>query len=257
MNQLAIDRVLQATCIAQAEHHTQLSSTQDRVQAIAQETATANLRLPLLIVADQQTSGRGRGGNAWWTGHGSLAFSLLFEPAFFGLDKKPIPQASLAASVAVIDAVSAWVGEHIIGLHWPNDVFVADRKLAGILIDVLPDGRHLLGLGLNVNNSVAAAPEEVRVRATSLLQLAGHELNRTDVLIAVLNALESAMRQLARHPETLGQRFDELCLQIGRELTIESAARQTTGRCAGIAPDGALLLDTLSGRQMFYSGVLR
>ncbi len=73
-----------------------------------------------------------------------------------------MPLRSLAAGVAVVSAVRPAIAPQQVGLHWPNDVFVGPRKLAGILIDVLADGRHILGIGLNVNNSLADAPDDVR-----------------------------------------------------------------------------------------------
>ncbi len=247
-----VPRLLADCKLASVEYRGSLPSTQDRAHQLAADGKT-----PLLVVADAQTAGRGRGGNRWWTGGGSLAFSLLIDPVAHGLPRQPVSQASLAAGIALIDAVSVWLGDTIIGLHWPNDVFAAGRKLAGILIDVLPDGRHIVGVGLNVNNTFSAAPDEVRLRATSLIELSGQTLDRTEILILFLRAFEGMLAQLATNPAELGCRFDRCCLQIGHDLTIELANRRTTGRCAGIAPDGALLLDTLSGRQKFYSGVLR
>jgi len=144
-----------------------------------------------------------------------------------------------------------------VGLHWPNDVFAAGKKLAGILIDVLPNGQHIVGIGLNVNNSLHGAPEDVRARATSLGELSGRTFDRTALLLELLRNLEGAVRESAAAPEEFGRRFQELCLQLGHELTIEAGGRQSVGRCAGIAADGALLLETASGWEKFYSGVLR
>jgi BirA family biotin operon repressor/biotin-[acetyl-CoA-carboxylase] ligase len=248
---------LQARCNWPVEYHDSLSSTQDRAHRLADATPAAGCSLPQVIIAEQQSAGRGRGTNLWWTGAGSLAVSILFDPDYFGLGKQPLPQSALAAGVAVIDAVSQYSHPHHPGLHWPNDVFVAGRKLSGILIDVRPDGRHVLGIGLNVNNSMATAPEEVRTRAISLIELAGQPVDRVDVLVGLTQQLDVAFRRLAADAELFGMQFDPLCLQAGNELLVETAGRRVSGRCAGIATDGALLLDTFSGRQRIYSGVLR
>jgi BirA family biotin operon repressor/biotin-[acetyl-CoA-carboxylase] ligase len=167
----------------------------------------------------------------------------------------------LAVGVAVVDTASELLagqldGLHVVGLHWPNDVFVSERKLAGILIDVLPDGRHVIGIGLNVNNSLAGAPTEVRRRATTLKELTGTHFDRTGVLLSLLANLEHALRQTHEDRAWLARRFDELCLQTGKPLTIEVGSQRTSGICAGIAADGALLLDTATGRQRFVCGVL-
>ena len=252
-----VSRLLAESMLAGIEYLPSVGSTQDYVQGLVANQTFNNEQLPLLVIADEQTAGRGRGTNRWWTGQGSLAFTLLLDPQQFGLPNRPVPQASLAVGVAVIDTIQKWIEPLPIGLHWPNDVFAAGRKLSGILIDVLPDSRHIVGVGLNVNNAFAAAPAEVRDRATSLLDLSGRRFDRTEVLLAFLTNLERTLTQLAVDPELLGDRFADLCLQVGHDLTIESSGRKTSGRCAGIDRDGALLLDTFNGRQKIYSGVLR
>jgi BirA family biotin operon repressor/biotin-[acetyl-CoA-carboxylase] ligase len=254
-DQLIHERLATNCLIARVEYHATLPSTQDRAIEVARSGDPGDL--PLLVVAEEQTAGRGRGSNRWWTGRGSLAFSLLFDPADWALSRHPSPERSLAAAVAIIETVQRYLPNHVVGLHWPNDVFVSDKKLAGVLIDVLPQGQHVVGIGLNVNNTFHHAPDDVRHRATSLCDLAGHPLDRTTLLVSLLENLEAAMREVAADPENFGRRFHERCLQLGRELTIEAGNRRTTGRCAGIAPDGALLLETPRGGQKFYSGVLR
>ena len=209
-----------------------------------------------MVLADEQTAGRGRGANLWWTGSGSLAFSLLFDPAMRGIERRYYPLISLAAAIAIVETAAALLSRVDVGLHWPNDVFVAERKLAGVLIEAMPDGRHVLGIGCNVNNAISAAPREVTGIATSLVDLTGREHSRGDLLLALLERLDARIDELARSPESLGRRADELCLQHGRQLTIRLGQRETVGVCAGIADDGALVLDTAHGRQSFYSGVL-
>ncbi len=213
--------------------------------------------LPLLIVADRQTAGRGRGENRWWTGAGSLAFSLVFDPESFHLERPARPARSLAAGVALIDAVAPLAPGERLGLHWPNDVFVDGKKLAGILIDVLPSGRHILGIGINTNNSLAGTPEEVRRRAVSLGELCGRTIDHTLLLCDFCGQLRAALRMCEQDPPDLGRRFQELCLQIGSQLTVDSGSVQTCGRCLGIQGDGALLLETDQGIARIYSGALR
>ena len=138
--------------------------------------------------------------------------------------------------------------EHPLGLHWPNDVYVGRGKLAGILVEVLPDGRHIIGIGLNSNSTAADAPPEIRESIATLADLTGRPHDHTELLVALLENLEAALVQLGEPVETLGERFDLLCLQRGEVLTVHQGEQKITGRCVGIAPDGALLLDTPEGR---------
>jgi BirA family biotin operon repressor/biotin-[acetyl-CoA-carboxylase] ligase len=250
---LVLDRILAETFVARVEYHPILTSTNDRAVHCAAEGPGG---LPLLIVAERQTAGRGRGSNRWWTGPGSLAMSLLLDAEAVGAARRRSPLVSLAAAIALVEAVAPRLPAQPVGIHWPNDVLAAGRKLAGILVEVLPDGRHIIGIGLNTNNSLADAPAELQQTATTLRELTGREHDQTEILVDLLRRLEAALRQLAA-PERIGSRADQLCLQHGQNLTLQLGQRSFTGTCVGIAPDGSLLLDTPAGRRRFRSGTLR
>ena len=252
-DRIDVSRLLAESPIAGVEYFESIGSTHD----VAHDRARSeNPTLPLLVVAEAQTAGRGRGQNRWWTGDGSLAFSLVFDTQDWSLSGEPRPQRSLAVGVAIVETVAPLMPQVRVGLHWPNDVFVDGRKIAGVLVDVLAGGRHVVGIGLNVNNALVGAPPEVVARATSLCELAGQPFDRTDVLCQLLKNLQRSMQASSANSEAFGRQFQDLCLQAGQVLTIEAAGRRTTGTCAGIAPDGALLLDSHAGMQRFYSGVL-
>lgn len=281
---LDIDRLVRETFVAQVEHHARLRSTNDRaLQCAAEGTAWA----PLLIVADEQTAGRGRGTNRWWTGRGSLACSLLLEagqaggvqpvepgsapspnastppplnprkPAKAEARGRPSPLVALAAGVAVVKTARPLLGDHVVGLHWPNDVFVAGRKLAGVLVEVSSAGRVVMGIGANLNNSLRDAPEELRTSATTVFELTGIRHPRTQILLALLGHLAEGLAVLGSAPGEIAAEADRLCLQQGKTLTVRQGQRVVSGRCAGIASDGALLVDGPAGRQRLYSGVVR
>jgi len=92
---------------------------------------------------------------------------------------------------------------------------------------------------------------------TTLLDLTGRPHDHTELLLSIMENIEAVLRQLGEPVETLGRRFDLLCLQRGDALTVYQGSQTATGRCAGIAPDGALLLDTEDGRLQVTSGTLR
>ncbi len=248
------EKLLTESFISQVEHHEVLDSTQARAQLLSE---IPGIKLPALVIADQQTAGRGRGSNRWWTGEGSLAFSLLIDPGHFGFPRRVVPRLSLAAGVAIVDAIAPQLADHPLGLHWPNDVYVGRGKLAGVLVEVLPDGRHIIGVGLNSNNTVADAPAELRNSVTTLFDLTGRTHNHNELLLVVLENLQAAIAQLGEPVENIGQRFDLLCRQRGEMLTVYQGQQTVSGRCLGIGPDGALLLDTSSGQQAILTGTLQ
>jgi BirA family transcriptional regulator, biotin operon repressor / biotin---[acetyl-CoA-carboxylase] ligase len=246
-------RLLAETWVDRVEYQQTLTSTNDRARQLAAEVSPDQI---VLVAAEEQTAGRGRGANRWWTGSGSLAFSVLLVPARWAIERRYQAMMPLAAAVAIVETAAPLVPAEEVGVHWPNDVFVGPRKLAGILVEVLPDGRQIVGIGLNVNNSAAAAPAEIAARVTTLADASGRTWDRTGLLVELLRRFADNVEQLGRSPAELGRRANELCLQRGGWLCLEGGGRQVRGRCAGIADDGALLLETPAGREAFYSGVL-
>jgi BirA family transcriptional regulator, biotin operon repressor / biotin---[acetyl-CoA-carboxylase] ligase len=246
-------RVLRETNVARAEYRPTLTSTNDR----AAECAAQGVKdLPLVVAAGEQTAGRGRGSNRWWTGPGALAFSLLVDAETVAAEATRSPLVSLAAAVAVVDAVGPLLPAHQVGLHWPNDVFVEKRKLAGILVEVLPDRRHMIGIGLNTNNTAADAPSELRPIVATLRDLTDRQHDQTDILIDLLRRLDEEFARLRSDAKSVAARANELCLDRGRTLTLHWADRTVTGPCRNIAGDGALQLETASGVETFYSGTI-
>ena len=251
---LDIDLILKSTFVAAAECHTTLTSTNDRAIQCATE---GNCRLPLLIVAEHQTAGRGRGANRWWTGPGSLAFSLLIDPRqTSGVKPRQSCLISMAAGVAVAETLGSLVTDQTIGIHWPNDVMAGNRKMAGILVEVLPDGLSIVGIGVNTNNTTADAPPELRPLLGTLRDFTGQTYDPSGILVTILQNFHSQLGQLGTYPERVAARADALCLQRGTSLTVRQGDLVLTGRCLGIAPDGALRLETPEGHRLLYSGVL-
>ncbi len=251
-----IERLQQETSLS-VEFHQSLDSTSDRArQFVAAGQAEP---LPRLVIAENQTAGRGRGANRWWTGRGSLAFTLVTRADHWGPLGSVAPPISLAVGVALVEALEPLLSGHQVGLHWPNDLIVDNRKLSGVLVEWLAGstatGGHLLiGVGLNVNNTLQEAPPEVRTRATTLYELTGTEHPRTPLLLTILAHIDQAMQQLVGGDPRLFRKFDKLCLQKGQRLLVETPQGTLTGRCQGVGADGGLLLETDAGLQSVFSG---
>jgi len=248
------DRILQETFVVSLEHHRRVGSTNDIARQQAKQKSEG--QLPLLIVADSQTAGRGRGNHKWWTGNGSLAFSLLISQKMAKGRPGNSTLVGLATAVAIVEVIRSIAPTLELGIHWPNDVFVSGRKLAGILVEVLYNRLTVIGVGLNTNNKMEEAPPELAEIATTMTELTGKSYNQTNVLVGLLKTLENTLSIMAKDPSEIGSLADSFCLQRGETLTVRCGKELTTGRAAGIAIDGALLLDTKSGLQSIYSGQL-
>lgn len=121
---------------------------------------------------------------------------------------------------------------------------------------VLRPTRVVIGIGLNVNNSLAAAPPDVRARATSLCDLTAVPLDLTDVLVALLRRIDHDLSALAAADPGLPNRWRRLCYLTGRSVAVNDGTRSIAGTCLGIDDDGALRLQTEAGPRRFFGGVV-
>jgi BirA family biotin operon repressor/biotin-[acetyl-CoA-carboxylase] ligase len=139
-----------------------------------------------IVVAGEQTEGRGRLGRRWLAPAGtSLLCSLQLRPTVPG---ERLPELTGVAARACADAIAA-VSALEPALKFPNDVLLDERKVAGVLAEAR-EGRVILGIGVNVNLAEDQLPQEVDRRATSLLVETGRELSRAELLVELLERLE-------------------------------------------------------------------
>lgn len=251
------DRLQAETFLRGVEHHAEIASTNDRALELC---ANVELPVPFLVIADHQTSGRGRGTNRWWSSDGAILFSVIVDAAEYGLPASRWPQISLTAGAAVCQTLQKLLGPAAdVGLKWPNDVWLNGRKAAGILVEIpaARRGRLVIGVGLNVNNSFESAPLELQPLATSMRDETGVESDRHDVLVHLLNQLDDDLRGLASGGGALAQRWRSLCVLRDRMVSLEVGPQFVTGLCLGIADDGALRLQTSSGEQRHFGGIVR
>ncbi|MFM1903641.1 MAG: Bifunctional ligase/repressor BirA [Planctomycetota bacterium] len=242
-----------AAGLATVEHLPETRSTMDRAREVALDPGAA---LPALVVADRQTLGRGRRGARWWQPPGSLAVSLVVDGREYGGAGGPPPTWSLACGVALAEAIRACEPGLAPKVRWPNDIEVAGRKLAGILVETAGDSRAIFGIGVNTSGSADDAPAPVRHRVATLPDLAGRPLGRQMLLAQFLPALFELLTEIATDPARLASRYQPLCSLTGNEIRIHTAEGVSVGRCLGIAADGRLLLDTDTGLRTFVSGSL-
>jgi BirA family biotin operon repressor/biotin-[acetyl-CoA-carboxylase] ligase len=111
-------------------------------------------------------------------------------------------------------------------------------------------------MGINVNNSLAAAPAELQSSSTSLAEAGGALFDLTDLLIAWLNCFADHLHALATADPALPERWRSLCDLSGKTIELQSGNRTVRGLCRGIDADGALVLDTPAGPERLYAGAL-
>ena len=213
----------------------------DSTNRVAMEMAENGAPHGTVVVADEQTAGRGRMGRRWVSPPGkNLYVSLLLRPSVPTVEA---PRLALVAGVALADAVEA--GGVPASLKWPNDLYCGGRKAAGILAEMAsdPDGvRHVvIGMGLNVNMEEADIPSDLRDTATSLRIRAGRTFRRVDVLARLLDAFGM------RYEEFLGGGFaalhdgwDRRDFLRGRRVLLRRQGGEGWGTADGLDTGGAL-----------------
>jgi len=221
------------------------ASTNDEVAARARLGAEEGL----LLVAGEQTAGRGRRGRVWQSpADQNLTFSLLLRPA---LSAQHVAPMTLLAGAALAESLAG------LGfsprLKWPNDVLLdtaaGPRKVAGILTEMASEAGRVryvvLGVGINVNTE--AFPGELNTRATSLCLARGQKLDRGEVLASFVNAFEPSYDDfVARGPSAALARWNTHAL-LGQRCSVERNGEPIQGVAEAVDETGALLVRTASG----------
>jgi BirA family biotin operon repressor/biotin-[acetyl-CoA-carboxylase] ligase len=249
-----VDRVraLDASFNGSVLAHESTESTNDDAKELARQGAASGS----FVIADAQLSGRGRAGNVWHSPAGAnLYFSLLLRPRF---DAALAPAFALVAGSVVAAAVERRLGAGAPAtrVKWPNDVFVGDKKISGILIEAQLRGGELgsLVVGVGVNLATREFPPDLASLATSIALAGGDDasLDRDALAVELAVALAGAAGRYERDglaslaPELAAR--DYLC---GRRVRVGDFA----GVADGIAPDGRLVIRSADGvRQLAVSG---
>lgn len=226
------------------ERHARLSSTNDR----AIEAAEAGEAPGLVVLAREQTSGRGRSGRSWVSPPGNLYCSVLLPPG----EGLAGGAAALLSGLALHDALSTYaVG---LRLKWPNDLLAGAAKLGGVLVEAGTTRSGAAWLVAGIGANLASAPELTERQATSLAALGATPAPEdvADRLVASLAARLEAYRQGAM--ASLVSAWAERALPEGTAMSVKARSGTVAGRYAGLDRDGALLLATEQGLRRVVAG---
>ncbi len=200
-----------------------------------------------LLIADEQTAGRGRRGRSWYAPPGtSLMFSLAVE---LRLDAASRSLVTLAAGAALIQAIREALDPVTprVGLKWPNDLLIGEAKAAGILTES-QDELIVIGVGINVDWRDVDPPPAIQ--ATSLAEAAGQDVDRWDLLGRLVTRLDAELEELERDPGGVVPRYVPSCVTIGRTVSATVGDRSMTGRAVGVTTAGHLQLSLADGRRV-------
>lgn len=210
----------------------------------AKELARKGAEEGALVVAEEQTGGKGRLGRRWFAPkHKGIWFSLIFYPPVLPPEANQI---TMLAAVAVASAIQKETGITT-GIKWPNDLLVGDKKICGILTELSAEMERInylvVGIGINVNQDKTDFPEDLWESAASLKTHSGRKIDRVRLLQAVLAEFERWYGiWLDRGFAPVLDRWKELSISLNRPVRIQTSNKSWEGWAEDIDGDGALLL---------------
>ena len=216
-------------------HYDVLGSTMDEARALAQRGE----REGTVVIAEEQTTGRGRFDRGWVSPRGqNLSFSVLLRPS-----AAQLPYMNMAATLAVSRAIEAVTGIST-AIKWPNDVRINGRKVSGILIETEVAGEQvshaIVGIGVNVNFDPRRYPEIAAI-ATSLFRETGRKVDRTTVLRLVLEHFDGLYRAV-KGGRSLTKDWAASLETLGRHVQLRWHDQVVEGRAEEVDEQGNLVL---------------
>ncbi len=216
--------------------HEDLASTND----LARELGIAGYTHGLVILTESQSAGRGRRENIWHAPSGrDVLMTVLLRPT---AKLEHWPRLTTVAALALCKTVEATTTLKPM-IKWPNDVYVRDKKIAGILAETFTaSGEAFMALGIGLNVNTDSFPPELRSSATSLLLEEKRPLDRNPIVIALLKQLEQLTQKLDAGFESIIRDVRERSWLIGKRVTAQAHHQAIQGLAVDVDGEGRLIV---------------
>ncbi|GHU81744.1 bifunctional ligase/repressor BirA [Clostridia bacterium] len=250
LNESEIEKVLNTHTIGQKIiYFSSIDSTNAEVKRIAVKGAEHGT----VVIAGEQTLGKGRFGREWSSPKGTgIWLSVLLRT-----DMSPanISGITLAAGLGICKAIRSLTGCNA-QIKWPNDIIIGNKKICGILTEMTAEADRInyavLGVGINVNT--AEFPVEIEHKATSLMLATGRKVPRLNLLSEILQQLEIELDEYLLNPQNdLISQYRRLCATIGREVAVSRNNTNLQGKAVNIDNNGELVVKLADGKQISVS----
>lgn len=222
------------------ELHAQIDSTNTRAANLAREGAAEGT----LILARQQTAGRGRQGRSWSSpADAGIAMSVLLRPQ---IPLQRLPLITLATGVACASAIEEICGIRL-GLKWVNDLTYGGKKVGGILAE-MPGQALVIGMGINIKLELESLPEDLKTRVEWLENIVGKPVSPNLIVIALARKLEDEYNALINgQDQKILERWKSYSITIGKEIIAQTALKEIRGRAVDLTATGALIIESPDG----------
>ena len=256
-NQLSrLKELLQTAYIGhEVQYYEQTDSTNTRAATWAEDGAPDGA----VVIAEHQTSGRGRQGRVWESDESrNLLFSVILRPA---LPPAQLGLITVITSLSIAEAIHEYAAPLPVQIKWPNDVLLNQKKCCGVLIETAysptPTTRPevIVGIGINVNQQ--GFSDDLAHRATSLLLETGRHVDRIELLAHILHRLETYCNVLDEDTHAIFiEKYTKKLAYLNESISLRrhGSEERKTGIIRGISGTGALQFETSSGMELLHAG---
>lgn len=233
-------------------HKPTVTSTQHVAHQLAREDAPHGT----VVIADEQTEGKGRMNREWYSSRNKgVWMSVILRPEILPY---LAPQLTLLTATVIADVFAEQLGVTP-KIKWPNDLLINQKKTAGILTEMQAEQDQIqyivVGMGINVNHTIDDIPVELLGKATSLYIATKEERSIKDLIQQILHAFEPAYNNyLANGFSDAKEKWESFGFKIGQEINVKTLKKSWSAKFDGIAEDGALLIENADGEvEKLYS----
>lgn len=226
-----------------------VDSTNNEIKRLAQKEYPNGTT----VVAESQSSGKGRLGRLWSSPNGTgLWFSFLLRPQ---IPPNQIAGITLATGLGVCKAIRNFIGVNAL-IKWPNDIIIANKKLCGILTEMAAESDRIeyavVGIGINVNT--IEFPEEIQHKATSLFIETQKQINRAELFKNILFEVEKYIEKyLSDNQMDIIDEYKKLCATLGRKVTVTRGKHILSGTAISINNEGELIVKKETGEEIYVN----
>lgn len=230
-------------------HHIIHKSSTPSTQLIGHEQAREGAAHGTIIIAEEQTAGKGRMKKNWHSSKEGLWMTLLLRPQ---LPPNRASELTLLTAVALKEALYGLTGLDI-GIKWPNDLLINEKKLCGILTEMQGEQDRidyvLIGIGLNINQGDMSWDEDIREIATSLRLETSQNWDKNDIVQEVLKHFEHTYELYMKEGfQVIKPRWEKAAFKIGEEILIKTYRETWRGKFLEISDEGALIAEDSNGK---------
>lgn len=228
----------------------------DSTNNVAKELASSGAPEGVVVIAEEQSHGRGRLGRTWISPPGKgICVSIILRPDISPIDA---PKLTLLAAVALARTFNSYPGVEP-GIKWPNDILIKGKKISGVLTEMNAELERVnfivLGIGINVNTKIEELPEALMPIATSLSIETKREYSRREVLVNLLKNLEELYLPFKNgNYSMMLEEWKKYSVTLNRSVRVVSQKEVIQGKAIDLGEDGAMLVETVEGPVRVLAG---